>query len=218
MVGGASLVPVAHVHALRKITTPTFQHILGGISLKLKTSQPNTTRPSHSPQDDQAYEEAVNTVPGESRKHSRSPNHFDAILDHDEATTIYLGHIQWPSHRPDYYYLAAVNAAGDSCGSYSIRDTHEITNTYFWGSFRLTQVIYSYGASLRKQVKKMEITQHAKYTCTFCGKTTVRRKSVGIWNCKGCNRTIAGGAYTVATPAAAAMRSTLRRLREIAEV
>lgn len=44
----------------------------------------------------------------------------------------------------------------------------------------------------------MEVTQHAKYTCTFCGKTTVRRKSVGIWNCRACNRTIAGGAYTVA--------------------
>ncbi|KAK4070200.1 uncharacterized protein Triagg1_6621 [Trichoderma aggressivum f. europaeum] len=55
-----------------------------------------------------------------------------------------------------------------------------------------------YGASLRKQVKKMEITQHAKYTCTFCGKTTVRRKSTGIWNCRACSRTIAGGAYTVA--------------------
>ena len=27
-----------------------------------------------------------------------------------------------------------------------------------------------YGASLRKTVKKMEITQHSKYTCTFCGK------------------------------------------------
>lgn len=27
-----------------------------------------------------------------------------------------------------------------------------------------------YGASLRKMVKKMEITQHAKYTCSFCGK------------------------------------------------
>ncbi|OAA38059.1 60S ribosomal protein L37a [Metarhizium rileyi] len=75
-----------------------------------------------------------------------------------------------------------------------------------------------YGASLRKQVKKMEITQHAKYTCTFCGKVTVKRHSTGIWNCKGCDRTIAGGAYVVATPAAAAMRSTLRRLREIAEV
>ncbi|KAA8631055.1 hypothetical protein SMACR_01992 [Sordaria macrospora] len=29
---------------------------------------------------------------------------------------------------------------------------------------------------------------------------------------------MAGGAYTVSTPAAAAMRSTLRRLREITEV
>lgn len=56
----------------------------------------------------------------------------------------------------------------------------------------------SYGASLRKQVKKMEITQHAKYTCTFCGKTTVRRHSTGIWNCKSCKRTMAGGAYVVA--------------------
>uniref|UniRef100_A0A4W4DTI8 Ribosomal protein L37a n=1 Tax=Electrophorus electricus TaxID=8005 RepID=A0A4W4DTI8_ELEEL len=27
-----------------------------------------------------------------------------------------------------------------------------------------------YGASLRKMVKKIEITQHAKYTCSFCGK------------------------------------------------
>ncbi|PVH74190.1 hypothetical protein DL98DRAFT_519421 [Cadophora sp. DSE1049] len=43
----------------------------------------------------------------------------------------------------------------------------------------------------------MEITQHAKYVCTFCGKTTVKRHSVGIWNCKSCNKTVAGGAYTV---------------------
>ena len=44
----------------------------------------------------------------------------------------------------------------------------------------------------------MEVTQHAKYTCTFCGKVTVRRKSTGVWNCRSCDRTIAGGAYTVA--------------------
>ncbi len=30
-----------------------------------------------------------------------------------------------------------------------------------------------YGASLRKMVKKMEITQHAKYTCSFCGKVCI---------------------------------------------
>ncbi|KAI5928430.1 ribosomal protein L37ae [Camillea tinctor] len=75
-----------------------------------------------------------------------------------------------------------------------------------------------YGASLRKQVKKMEISQHARYTCTFCGKTTVKRSNVGIWDCRGCGKTVAGGAYTVSTAAAAAMRSTLRRLREIQEV
>ena len=27
-----------------------------------------------------------------------------------------------------------------------------------------------YGASLRKQVKKMEISQHQKFMCVFCGK------------------------------------------------
>jgi hypothetical protein len=27
-----------------------------------------------------------------------------------------------------------------------------------------------YGASLRKQMKKVEVSQHAKYTCAFCGK------------------------------------------------
>merc|ERR1712116_51571 len=37
-----------------------------------------------------------------------------------------------------------------------------------------------YGASLRKMVKKMEITQHAKYTCSFCGKDAMKRTCV--WN------------------------------------
>merc|ERR1712150_419848 len=40
-----------------------------------------------------------------------------------------------------------------------------------------------YAASLRKTVKKMEITQHAKYTCTFCGKDNMKRQAVGIWKC-----------------------------------
>ena len=30
-----------------------------------------------------------------------------------------------------------------------------------------------YGASLRKKVKKIEISQHAKYVCSFCGKVSV---------------------------------------------
>ncbi|TEB33221.1 ribosomal protein L37ae [Coprinellus micaceus] len=74
-----------------------------------------------------------------------------------------------------------------------------------------------YGASLRKQVKKMEISQHARYTCTFCGKDAVKRTAVGIWNCGACKKVIAGGAWTVSTTAAATVRSTVRRLREITE-
>ncbi|KAH8108334.1 60S ribosomal protein L37, partial [Phellopilus nigrolimitatus] len=78
-------------------------------------------------------------------------------------------------------------------------------------------VLQRYGASLRKQVKKMEITQHARYTCTFCGKDSVKRTAVGIWECRACKKVIAGGAWTVSTTAAATVRSTIRRLREITE-
>ncbi|KAJ9599730.1 hypothetical protein L9F63_026420, partial [Diploptera punctata] len=69
-----------------------------------------------------------------------------------------------------------------------------------------------YGASLRKMVKKMEITQHSKYTCTFCGKDAMKRSCVGIWSCKRCKRTVAGGAWVYSTTAAASVRSAVRRL------
>ncbi|VDN83387.1 unnamed protein product [Brugia pahangi] len=74
-----------------------------------------------------------------------------------------------------------------------------------------------YGASLRKTVKKMEVTQHSKYTCAFCGKESMKRKCVGIWKCSKCNKIVAGGAYVYSTTAAATVRSTIRRLREAKE-
>ncbi|XP_049936170.1 60S ribosomal protein L37a-1-like [Nymphaea colorata] len=75
-----------------------------------------------------------------------------------------------------------------------------------------------YGASLRKQIKKMEVSQHAKYFCDFCGKFAVKRKAVGIWGCKDCGKVKAGGAYTLNTASAVTVRSTIRRLREQIEV
>ena len=87
-------------------------------------------------------------------------------------------------------------------------------------------------------MKKIEISQHSRYTCTFCGKDAVKRKAVGIWECKACKKTIAGGAWTLSTTAAATVRryvgvssvfyaehlrlthlpcSTIRRLRELTE-
>lgn len=35
-----------------------------------------------------------------------------------------------------------------------------------------------YGASLRKIIKKIEVSQHSKYTCVFCGKVRPRRRSL----------------------------------------
>merc|ERR1712117_439876 len=73
-----------------------------------------------------------------------------------------------------------------------------------------------YGASLRKTVKKMEVSQHAKYTCSFCGKDNMKRKVVGIWKCgtKNCSVVMAGGAWTCFTTNGATVRSAIKRLRE----
>merc|ERR1712198_710931 len=75
-----------------------------------------------------------------------------------------------------------------------------------------------YGASLRKMVKKIEVSQHGKCTCVFCGKDTMKRKVVGIWNCKICRKTVAGGAWVYSTTAAATVRSVVRRLREMQDI
>jgi len=57
-----------------------------------------------------------------------------------------------------------------------------------------------YGASLRKQIKKIEITQHAKYTCSFCGQTMHMPGAEG----KGWGRT--GGAEPVVWLCSAAVQ------------
>eukprot|EP00032_Breviata_anathema_P000239 JZ548610.1.p3 GENE.JZ548610.1~~JZ548610.1.p3 ORF type:complete len:93 (+),score=29.11 JZ548610.1:22-300(+) len=74
-----------------------------------------------------------------------------------------------------------------------------------------------YGAALRKVVKKIEISQHAKYSCPFCGRNAVKRSAVGIWDCKHCGKSVTGGAWVLATATAATVRSTIRRIRETEE-
>ncbi|PHT39761.1 60S ribosomal protein L37a [Capsicum baccatum] len=93
---------------------------------------------------------------------------------------------------------------GDSC-----RFDHDCLGVAFYRT--------RYGASLRKQIKKMEVSQHSKYFCEFCGKYAVKRKAVGIWGCKDCGKVKAGGAYTLNTASAVTVRSTIRRLREQTE-
>ena len=72
-----------------------------------------------------------------------------------------------------------------------------------------------YGATLRKDVKKIEISQHATYVSPFCGKNSVKRMATGIWKCKRTNKKIAGGAYTLATMSAVNAKATIMRLKRI---
>jgi len=39
------------------------------------------------------------------------------------------------------------------------------------------------------------------YVCSVCGKKAVRRISTGIWQCKSCGATFAGGAFAPSTEA-----------------
>merc|ERR1712113_1026095 len=75
------------------------------------------------------------------------------------------------------------------------------------------EVRHQVRASLRKQIKKIEITQHSKYVCGFCGKNAVKRTAVGIWHCQGCNKTVAGGAWIMHTSSGTQVRSTIQRLK-----
>ncbi|KAM4857759.1 large ribosomal subunit protein eL43-like [Urocitellus parryii] len=72
-----------------------------------------------------------------------------------------------------------------------------------------------YGASLQKMVKKIDISQHAKYTCSFCGKTKMKRWAVGFWHCGSCTKTVAVGAWTYNTTSAVTVKSAIRRLKEL---
>jgi len=71
-----------------------------------------------------------------------------------------------------------------------------------------------YGGTLRKVIKKMEVTQHAKYNCTFCCKNTVKRQATGIWKCGRCKKTMAGGSYVLSTAAAVTVRTAVSRIQK----
>ena len=74
-----------------------------------------------------------------------------------------------------------------------------------------------YGSTIRKQIKEVEISQHQKYNCIFCGKNSVKRNSIGLWKCNFCRRSIAGGAWSLHTQAAVTVRNTIKRLRDLTD-
>lgn len=63
-----------------------------------------------------------------------------------------------------------------------------------------------YGASLRKRQSEIKKEKSKLYRCEACGKIAVKRISTGIWRCRHCNTTYAGGAYSMSTPAGEAAK------------
>jgi len=56
-----------------------------------------------------------------------------------------------------------------------------------------------YGATLRKRLALIEAAEKKSHLCPNCGSMKVKRTSIGIWKCRKCNFTFAGGAYTPQT-------------------
>jgi large subunit ribosomal protein L37Ae len=56
-----------------------------------------------------------------------------------------------------------------------------------------------YGATVRKRRAEIEIELKKPQNCPSCGYKTVKRVSVGIWRCRKCGYTFAGGAYSPVT-------------------
>ncbi|XP_041624541.1 60S ribosomal protein L37a-like [Vulpes lagopus] len=71
-----------------------------------------------------------------------------------------------------------------------------------------------YGASLKKTVKRIEISQHAKYTCSFCDKTKMKRRAVGIGHHSSCMKTVAGAIWTYSPTSVVRVKSAIRTLKE----
>jgi len=56
-----------------------------------------------------------------------------------------------------------------------------------------------YGATVRKRYIKVLSGVEKTQKCPQCGSESVRRRSVGVWECRKCDLTFTGGAYTPVT-------------------
>jgi large subunit ribosomal protein L37Ae len=55
-----------------------------------------------------------------------------------------------------------------------------------------------YGGTLRKRYARVFRVLKATRECPSCSSLKLRRSSSGVWKCKSCGYTVAGGAYDLA--------------------
>ena len=68
-----------------------------------------------------------------------------------------------------------------------------------------------YGVSVRRRAGAAIAKVKRSYTCPVCQYQKVKRKASGIWHCKKCDHTFAGGVWEPFTRASEANHRVLRR-------
>ncbi|RLI31311.1 50S ribosomal protein L37ae [Candidatus Bathyarchaeota archaeon] len=68
-----------------------------------------------------------------------------------------------------------------------------------------------YGARVRKKYIRVITEMKKPHKCPRCLTNKVRRVSVGVWECRKCGFTFAGGAYIPETKLGAVAKRTARR-------
>jgi large subunit ribosomal protein L37Ae len=71
-----------------------------------------------------------------------------------------------------------------------------------------------YGVNLRKRYKAISKEKKTLYECDVCGRSAVKRVSTGIWRCKHCGATFAGGAYSLKTEAGRTVERVLSQMKK----
>ncbi len=71
-----------------------------------------------------------------------------------------------------------------------------------------------YGARLRKDILKIDLTAKGIHRCPRCRLNAVKRKSVGLWLCRKCNYEFTGGAWRPETLAAKRINRVAGQLEE----
>ncbi|KAG5215032.1 hypothetical protein JEQ12_000608 [Ovis aries] len=64
-------------------------------------------------------------------------------------------------------------------------------------------------------LKKIEISQHATYTCLSCGKSMMKRQAAGTRHCDSFMKMAAGGARTYNTASAVTVQSAIKRRKKL---
>lgn len=70
-------------------------------------------------------------------------------------------------------------------------------------------LMHGYGVRTRNKVKAIKEQTTARHACPECGKTSVKRKSTGIWVCRSCGAEFAGAAFSPQSEVGAAARKAV---------